>query len=216
MEPVDGTNLVDVSEDSNVPWAAYHANHQPEQDITSDISALLPLFQEKSKSIAMMRHSMDVIQQAIEHLNPGQVLVITVDQSLFVICKEIQWTWPEKYGEAKFVMVLGGLHIEMVMMKVLGDWLQDSGWVEALVQAKVTSLGTADSFLKAAHITHTCHVHQVTAYCLHILMKKAYLQYTEMEPELDVKAFEEWCVERALRESISTSGLPPCSLSSSF
>lgn len=29
-------------------------------------------------------------------------------------------------------------------------------------------------------------------------MNKAYLQYTEMEPEVDdVKAFEQWCVERS-------------------
>ena len=27
------------------------------------------------------------------------------------------------------------------------DWLEDTGWVEALVQAKVASAGTADSFL---------------------------------------------------------------------
>lgn len=51
-------------------------------------------------------------------------------------------------------MVLGGLHIEMVMVRVLGDWLEDS----ALVQAEVTSLGTADSFLKVAYITRTRHV----------------------------------------------------------
>jgi len=145
----------------------------------------------------MMRHSMDVIQQAIGHVNLGQVPVITVDQPLFALCKEIQWTWPKKYGEDKFVMILGSLHIEMAMMKVLGDWLEDSGWVEALVQAKVISPGTGDSFLKAAHVTRTRHVHQVTACCLHILMKKAYLQYTEMEPELgDVKTFEQWHVER--------------------
>jgi len=102
---------------------------------------------------------MDVIQQAIEHVNLGQVPVITVDQPLFALCKEIQWTWPEKYGEDKFVMILGGLHIEMAMMKILGDWLEDSGWVKALVQAKVTSPGTADSFLKAAYVTRICHVH---------------------------------------------------------
>lgn len=87
---MDGMNLIKVSGDSNVSWASYHASHQPEQDITPDVSALLPLFQEQSKSIAMMRHSMDVIQQAIEHLNPGQVPVITVDQPLFAICKEMQ------------------------------------------------------------------------------------------------------------------------------
>jgi len=56
---------------------------------------------------------------------------------------------------------------------------------------------TADSFIKAAHVTRIRHVHQVTACYLHILMKKANLQYTETEPEPgDVKTFEQWCVER--------------------
>ena len=88
----------------------------------------------------MMHHSMHVIQQAIEHVNPGQVPVITVDQQLFAVCKEIQWTWPEKYGEDKFVMILGGLHIAMPTMKVLGDWLEDSGWVEALVRQRLLQI----------------------------------------------------------------------------
>ena len=41
----------------------------------------------------------------------------------------------------------------MAGLKVIGDWLEDSGWVEALTQAKVVSSGTADSFLKDSHVT---------------------------------------------------------------
>ena len=67
------------------------------------------------------------------------------------------------YGEKHFITVLGGLHIEMASLKVLGDWLEDSGWVEAFVQAKVASAGIAESFLKASHVTRTRHAHQVTA-----------------------------------------------------
>ena len=55
---------------------------------------------------------------------------------------------------------------------MIGDWLEDCGWVEALVQAKVASLGTADSFLKATHITRTRHAHQVTACSLYNLLNK--------------------------------------------
>ncbi len=53
----------------------------------------------------------------------------------------------------------GGLHIEMAGLKVIGDWLEDSGWVQALVQAKVASAGIADSFLKVSHVTRTRHMH---------------------------------------------------------
>ena len=58
---------------------------------------------------------------------------------------QIQWKWPENYGEDKFVIMFSGLHIEMAALKTLGDWLKGSGWV----QANVTTPGIADSFLQA-------------------------------------------------------------------
>ena len=64
----------------------------------------------------MIRHSMDAIQRAFEFLNPGQVPVLTVDQPLFAIAKRIQWQWPDTYGEEQFVVLQGGLHIEMAAL----------------------------------------------------------------------------------------------------
>ena len=133
----------------------------------------------------------------VQKLNPAQVPVITLDQPLYAIAKKIQWNWPENYGENQFVIVLGGLHIEMAGLKVIGDWLEDIVWVEALVQAKVASAGTADSFLKASHVTRTRHAHQVTASTLHILLKKAYTQYLEaLAPDCQPEAFGDWCKRR--------------------
>lgn len=190
--------LKDVhTSDSNISWAAYHASKQPVQEFTPAITAMLPLFHEESKSFAMIRHSMDVIKQAVQELKPGQVPVITVDQPLYTISKLIQWNWPESYGENHFIIILGGLHIEMAGLKVIGDWLEDTGWVEALVQAKVASAGTADSFLKASHVTRTRHAHQVTASSLHILLKKSYACYTDLlEPDGQPEAFDDWCTRR--------------------
>lgn len=62
-----------------------------------------------------------------------------------------------------------GLHIEMAAFKILGDLLDASGWTEALVQAGVAAVETADSFLKASHLTRTRHAHQVTASSLYLL-----------------------------------------------
>ena len=44
--------------------------------------------------------------------------------------------------------MFGGLHIEKAAMKLLGNWVKDSGWVEAVHQANITSHGRADAFLK--------------------------------------------------------------------
>ena len=82
------------------------------------------------------------------------------------------------------MIILGGLHVEMAGLKVIGNWLEDCDWVEALVQAKVASAGTGNSFLKVSHVTRTRLAYQVTASCLYILLKKAYTKYTEsLEPD---------------------------------
>jgi hypothetical protein len=106
--------------DDPIAWAAFHSSAQPPRNFDVTITTLLPLFPDDSKSVAMIRHSMDVIKRAVEHVNPGQVPVITVDQPLFAIAKIIQWNWPESYGEDKFVVLLGGLHIEMAALATLG------------------------------------------------------------------------------------------------
>jgi len=69
------------------------------------------------------------------------------------LAKQIQWKWPKKYGDDKVVVMFGGFHIEMAALKTLGDWLDGSGWVQALVQAEITTPGTAESFLRASHVT---------------------------------------------------------------
>jgi len=75
----------------------------------------------------MVKHSLTVIKNSIEILNFEQTPIITFDQSLYALAKRIQWKWPEDYGEDRFVILLGELHIKMAALKMLGDWLKGSG-----------------------------------------------------------------------------------------
>ena len=53
----------------------------------------------------------------------GQVPVMTVDQPLYALAKEIQWSKPDVQGEEKFLVMMEDLHIEMTFMKCLGmNW----------------------------------------------------------------------------------------------
>ena len=142
----------------------------------SSLTALLPLFEEQSKSVAMIRHSMNMIKASVDMLNPGQTPVVAFDQPLYATAKQIQWNWPNLYGEDKFVM-FGGLHVEMAAFKILGEWLEISGWTHALTQADVASSDIAESFLKASHATKTRRAHQITACSLYNLLQSAYNEY---------------------------------------
>ena len=56
---------------------------------------------------------MTIIQECVFSLNPGQITVMACDQPLYAIAKKIQWTWPDRYGDNLFIVMFGGLHIEI-------------------------------------------------------------------------------------------------------
>ncbi|MES9882849.1 MAG: hypothetical protein ABW185_18430 [Sedimenticola sp.] len=200
ISSIADTDISNDKEDIHVSWAAYHASNElacTTDHVPTAVSALLPLFPDDSKSIAMIRHSMDVVRDAVTILNPGQIPVIACDQPLFKLAKQIQWMWPETHGEDAFVVMLGGLHIKMTLLKALGDLLDGSGWTSTLVQANVATSGTADSFLKAAHIKRTARAHQLTACALFKLQHESYKAYQTSQQGIAAESFDEWCNQRA-------------------
>ena len=66
----------------------------------------------------MLRKSTDIAKAAIQNVNPGHVPVLAADQPLFALAKEIEWTWPATHEEYHFVIMFGGLHIKMGVLKV--------------------------------------------------------------------------------------------------
>ena len=123
----------------NISWSAYFANLQASVPRPPAITALFPLFRDNAHSPAMVKHGMDIIKQVTKHINPVQIPVLTVDQPLYAIAKKIQWTWPNTYGEKWFVVLMGGLHIEMNILSLLGEWLGGSGWIHVMTSANVTT-----------------------------------------------------------------------------
>jgi len=63
---------------------------------------------------------MEIVKSAGEHINPSHITVISVDQPLLSLAKQIQWTLDKMYNEDQYVFMLGGLHVEMAAFKILG------------------------------------------------------------------------------------------------
>ena len=63
---------------------------------------------------------MNVIKAAVQRLNPDQVPVVATDQPFFALAKEVQWIWPDTHGEDHFVIIFGGVHIQMGVLRVSG------------------------------------------------------------------------------------------------
>ena len=153
----------EVHDKVNINWSAHHAEKKRGLAFEVSITALLPLLRDEAHSVATVRHSMNKVRDTIAHLNPGQVPVITADQPIYALIKQVQWHWPDLYGEDKFVVMFWGLHVEMAALWSLRTLLQTSGWTGALVKSGVACSGMAESFLSASSVTRTRHMHQVTA-----------------------------------------------------
>ena len=187
---------------SQSSWAVFHSRSR-EHPVCNDTSAMIPILRDDSKSPATIKHFINVLIQSIDFLNPRQTAVIGFDQPLYALAKRIQWNQPMLYGQEKLVVMLGALHIEMVMLSCIGDWLQDSGWTIALSNSGVTSSGN-DSLLTGHDVANTKYAHQVTALTLYNLMNDAFeksglnngVNFEAWRAEMEIKSpqFQFWSI----------------------
>ena len=189
----------EIDGEVNLTWSAHHASSKRSPEFEVSLTSLLPLLRDQAHSVATVKHVMDKVRDVVDFLNPHyQVPVITADQPIYALAKQVQWQWPERYGEDRYLVMFGGLHIEMAALKSLGTLLQGSGWTGALVEAGVASSGTAESFLSAASVTRTRQMHQVTACSLYKLLKAAYADHcAELQDRgEEASSFDNWCALR--------------------
>ena len=147
-----------LNHDDIVSWAALCASNQLPCDRLPCSTSMLPVFRNKASTSAMIYHAMSLIKASIENLNPGQTPVIMLDQPLYAIAKAIQWNPTTEFSEDNYCVFLGPLHSEMLILKLLGDWLRDSSWIAILIDAEVTTPGRAEAMLKGSHIkSQLCH-----------------------------------------------------------
>ena len=90
-------------------------------DRQKHVNARCHLFAEAAHSIAMIKHVITVVMKADEHLNPVQAAVVAFDQPLYALAKQIQSRYPDTMGEDKLVVMLGGLHRELAVLKAIGS-----------------------------------------------------------------------------------------------
>ena len=55
----------------------------------------------------MVKHCMKVIRKTIQHINPNQITIITGDQSVYALSQQIQWKYPNQFGD-NFLIMMGG------------------------------------------------------------------------------------------------------------
>ena len=156
MTAVHNSLYVDFDVENGTPfmWFSFHAARSDADGLPEIlIESLLPLFQEKAATPEMIQHGMELVTKIIEYLNPHQIPVLVIDQPLYDLAKKMQWTFFDIFGEDKFVVMLGGFHIEMSLWSSMGDLLRGSGWPLVLKEAGLVKTQAAvTAFLTASNV----------------------------------------------------------------
>ena len=107
-----------------VTWAGNFSQQQEIDSIRPQAEiGISPVFPNKITDTAVLAHIMRLCKKGTEFLNPGQIPVLGADQQVYTLLKQLQWRYPGEFGEVKFVIMLGSLHIEDKIYKMLGKLL---------------------------------------------------------------------------------------------
>ena len=67
-------------------------------------STLLPILEDSISCGTMVCHCIKIVRYTINHLNPGQITVLTADQPVYALGKQVQWTYHEDYKNVTWLM----------------------------------------------------------------------------------------------------------------
>ena len=54
----------------------------------------------------MLKYCMVVLQRTMQDINPSKVPAITADQPVYMLLKQIQWKYPNMFGEDSFAIMM--------------------------------------------------------------------------------------------------------------
>ena len=80
----------------------------------------------------------------------------------------------EKCGPGKYFCLMGGLHIEMCILAILGELIDGSGLYKILSTSNMSITGT-QNLLTDSHV-------KTTRYCIEVAASAIYLKLTQSSP----------------------------------
>ena len=142
-------------------WVQYHSKniHYTRKP---DISVILPLIDSHVHTLDTQYHCMEIAKKTTQLLNPLQITCGGCDQPVFKITKDLQWRFPELFGQDKYFCIFGSLHIEKSILILCSSLIEGSGLNKIMNSCGLSIVGT-DSLVTVNHITRARYCIQVAA-----------------------------------------------------
>lgn len=144
-------------------WSAFNeksTGNCPELSVVG----FCPMLPAPATDLSTIYTVMDMVSNMMYKL--GQLnTVLTFDQALYCKAKEIQWHLPDHFKH--MVIRLGGFHVAMVFLTVLGKRFKDTGLEDALTDSGIYAGNTVDQIFRGSHYNRgiRCHKLVMEAMC---------------------------------------------------
>lgn len=133
--------------------------------------------------------------------------VITFDLAIYMKAKEIQWRRPEEFKNT--VIRMGGFHIALNFLAVIGKIFQDSGLEDLLIESSIYGSNSASALLKGKSYDRGVRAHKLVAEALLRLQWQAFgkwLKNNQGDEELPLDTEDQLLkLINSCKSSISTS-----------
>eukprot|EP00058_Branchiostoma_floridae_P009808 XP_002595296.1 hypothetical protein BRAFLDRAFT_128105 [Branchiostoma floridae] len=174
------TKLVDVSLHQNRPdqsipgWSGFHAavTSTFSPHMLSTVIGYCPMIQGSPTEYSTVYTVMKQVQAMMKHLDQEDS-VITFDLAIYSMAKEIQWRLPEEFSDT--VIRLGGFHIALNYLSLLGKQYKGSGLDDLLLESGVYGSNTATILLEGKSYNRGVRAHKLTMEVMLRLQWQAYI-----------------------------------------
>lgn len=137
-------NIIGADEQSLPSWSGFNAKISSLSPPLTSVG-YCPLINGSLTEFSIIYSLMKNVQQMMKGLGQ-RYSVITFDLAIYIKAKEIQWGLPEEFKDT--VIRMGGFHVALNYLAVIGKMFQDSGIEDLLIESGVYGSNTASVLLK--------------------------------------------------------------------
>ena len=145
-------------------WAGFNAILYPEMPIVNNIG-YCPMVDGSSNDYSTIYTVLKHAQKISATVGQADT-VITFDLAIYSKAKEIQWRFPDEFSNV--LVRMGGFHIALNFLSLLGKKFADSGLEDLLIESGVYAAGSTSALMKGKSYNRGIRAHKL---CLEVFFR---------------------------------------------
>ncbi|MCG7875527.1 MAG: hypothetical protein N0C90_04285, partial [Candidatus Thiodiazotropha endolucinida] len=163
-------------------WSGFHATIFQSVPSTTSIG-YCPMINGNPTEYSTVYTVLKTVQKITSSVGQATA-VITFDLAIYVKAKEIQWRVPD---ELKNVVVrMGGFHIALNYLSLLGKMYSDSGLEDLLIESGVYASGTTSALMAGKQYNRGVRAHKLTFEALFRLQWQTFVEWLSEQEDEDI------------------------------